>query len=140
MSNKNFFLIAVVALLIILAVVNWTQVKASIAKIAPPGIIGSSANAAPTPTGKAAVIAITGKSPAASIDYNKVLSKGVSGSEVLILQQTLNKINAVAHGIAFQLVEDGKFGPLTETMLQHYAGVTSVTLNQAISIYQKTVA
>jgi hypothetical protein len=134
MSNQKFFLVAVVALLIILAVLNWTQVKAAVAKIVPGSTGGGT-----TDTNTKAVTTITGRAPAPGLDYSKVLSKGVAGSEVLVLQQTLNKINALAHGVVVQLVEDGKFGPLTETMLKYYGGVTSVTLNQAISIYQNKV-
>lgn len=136
MSNKTFLIASVVAFLILLAVVNWNTVKASVQNLVP-GSLGGQAtppsSGSTTSTGKATTATGSG------INYNRVLAKGVSGPEVKMLQETLNKINRVQQGIALQLAEDGKFGPLTEKMLQYYAGVTSITLNQAIAIYQKRV-
>lgn len=75
------------------------------------------------------------------IDWNKVLKTGVGSksspsSEVLTLQQALNKYNALMGYGKFspQLVEDGVFGSNTKNALQKCAGVSSITLNQAYAL------
>lgn len=141
MSSKKFFIIAVIFLVFVLVAVNWTEVKAAVPKITGGDAAGGTDTSG---AGGSAVSKIlgTGKTTTAGksgIDYNKVLKKGVAGTEVLMLQQTLNKMNAVKRGIVAQLTEDGKFGPLTENMLKFYAGTTTITLNQAIATYQNAV-
>jgi peptidoglycan hydrolase-like protein with peptidoglycan-binding domain len=76
--------------------------------------------------------------PTPSISSNtanndSILSKGSSGEQVRRLQELLN----IKHGnnkpqIIPYLVEDGKFGAATETMLKKWTGKTSITINQLI--------
>ncbi len=62
-----------------------------------------------------------------------VLKKGSSGTQVRKLQQLLNdKHRQSTPTFTPLLVEDGKFGALTETMLKKYTGKTSITLNQLL--------
>jgi hypothetical protein len=61
------------------------------------------------------------------------LSKGSTGEQVKRLQQLLN----IKHGnnkpqIIPYLVEDGKFGAATESMLKKWTGKTSISINQLI--------
>jgi len=53
-------------------------------------------------------------------DFDKSLTKGILGKEVIILQKALKG----------GLVTDGNFGTLTEKRLKAITGKTSITLNQ----------
>lgn len=60
-----------------------------------------------------------------------ILKKGSTGEQVKMLQQLLN----VKHGnnkpqILPYLVDDGKFGSATETMLKKWTGKTSISINE----------
>lgn len=62
---------------------------------------------------------------------NTILKKGSTGDQVKMLQQLLN----VKHGnnkpqILPYLVDDGKFGSATETMLKKWTGKTSISINE----------
>jgi len=61
----------------------------------------------------------TTPTPVVTLDYNKLLKKGVSGNEVKELQKRLGSITA-----------DGIFGSNTENRLKVVKGVTQITLNQ----------
>lgn len=142
MSSKKFLIIAALVLVFVLVAVNWTQVKAAIPKItgALPGGTDVSGAGGSTTTGTKPATT-TGKATQVGSDYNKALSKGVEGREVLELQQLLNRVNAVRKHFVYNLVEDGKFGPLTETMLKYYNGNRgSITLNEAYARLQQFAA
>jgi len=62
-----------------------------------------------------------------------VLRNGSTGEQVRRLQNLLNeKNNKSRPTFLLPLVEDGKFGKKTETMLKKYTGKTSISIDQLI--------
>jgi hypothetical protein len=139
-SPKTFLLVACFIIVLTLIYVNWNQLQAAVQKmtgdLAPAGSGGSSPVA--TGGGSSGGSSSSGGAKPVKVgnDYNRVLRKGDSGPEVLELQKLLNRVNSLKKQILYNLAEDGKFGPLTETMLKHYGAVTSITLSQAYSRIQ----
>lgn len=87
------------------------------------------------PSNNAPVLASTTTSPkpSSSAKDDIILSKGSTGEEVRKLQQLLNdKHRQNTPTFIPLLVEDGKFGSKTETMLKKYTGKTSISINQFI--------
>lgn len=62
-----------------------------------------------------------------TLDFNKVLKKGVNSCETARLQIELNKKNIAP---LMGLTVDGYFGAATESELIKQKGVTQITLNQ----------
>lgn len=66
-----------------------------------------------------------------------ILKKGSTGEQVRKLQQLLNdKHGKSKPQILPLLIEDGNFGPKTETMLKKWTGKTSISINQLIKDLQ----
>lgn len=64
----------------------------------------------------------------ASLNKDRILKNGVNGPEVCALQSFLNVTKNAG------LVQDGAFGPKTQTALVNATGKTSITLKEALSI------
>lgn len=68
-----------------------------------------------------------------AIDYDKMLSVGSSGNEVVVLQNMLN-----ANGQ--NIVADGQFGQATLAALQAVTSLNEITLNTFISVASGTAS
>lgn len=119
-KNKSLIIAGLVLIAFILAYFKRESIKAFFSKSKPSSPATIAAN--PTPT-------ISSN----TVNNDSLLSKGSSGQQVRRLQELLN----IKHGnnkpqIIPYLVEDGKFGAATETMLKKWTGKTSITINQLI--------
>lgn len=72
-----------------------------------------------------------------SLDTNRLLKRGVSGNEVIQLQQMINE--ALKLKKIPQLLVDGSFGSKTENALKSLTGKIQITLAQASSMLIKAV-
>lgn len=72
-----------------------------------------------------------------TVNKDAILSKGSKGEAVRMLQKLLNdKHRQNTPTFTPLLVEDGKFGALTETMLKKYTNKTSISINQLLKALQ----
>ncbi|HTN47191.1 MAG TPA: hypothetical protein VL098_12655 [Flavipsychrobacter sp.] len=114
--------------------INWDAIKKFVKGTA--GTDNSDDGSGTNTTGTGSGTVKTGNTGVSVLDWNKVLKSGVKGSEVLTLQQAMNKYNNLLSVKKFSpaLVEDGIFGSNTANALQKLTGLSSITLNQTYSM------
>jgi len=85
------------------------------------------------PSNNAATTVSNTSEPSTLSENDIVLKQGSSGVQVRKLQQLLNDHHRQNKPTFIPvLVEDAKFGALTEAMLKKYTGKTSISINQLL--------
>jgi hypothetical protein len=121
-NNKQALIAGLVLIALVIAYFKRDQIKDFFSK----SDKSPSNNAATT-------VSNTTSEPSTLSENDIVLKKGSSGKQVRKLQQLLNDHHRQNKPTFIPtLVEDEKFGALTEAMLKKYTGKTSISINQLL--------
>ena len=136
MFNKKFIQFAIIAIVVVLLLTQREAIAAQVNKIIDSDTGTGGANDlphfAPTSGGSSSTGSNTG---GAALDWDKQLSSGSQGPEVVKLQELINST-----GYTPALATDGQFGIKTNNALKARTGQTTITLKAAYAMLLSKVS